>query len=163
MKLEFKLEGAKEFDAMLKQLPGRVAGRVAANALRAGARIIRDETKIQVPVLTGELQRSIKVITGRAERRDARIVHVGVFGKESGLAHIIEFGTGPRIAKDPDGFMTFVVNGQFVRKRAVAALPARPFLRPAADSKVGEALNRIGDVLGDGIEKEALKLGGGPR
>ena len=161
VKIEFKIHGAKELDALLKQLPGRVASRVATNSLRAGARVIRDEAKAQVPVKTGELKRSIKVITGRADRRDSRIVHVGVFGRMSGLAHIVEFGTGPRIAADADGYMTFQVNGQWVRKKQVAPSPQQPFLRPAAEIKAAAALNTIGTTLGAGIEKEALKLASG--
>ena len=80
----------------------------------------------------------------------------------SGLAHIVEFGTGPRIATDADGYMTFQVNGQWVRKKQVAPSPQQPqFLRPAAEIKAAAALNTIGTTLGAGIEKEALKLASG--
>jgi hypothetical protein len=35
---------------------------------------------------------------------------------------------------------------------------AQPFLRPAADSKAREALRKLSETLGTGIEREAKKL-----
>lgn len=166
MKVEFKIEGAKELDDLLKQLPGRVAGRVAANSLRSGARIIRDEAKRQVPVDTGDLQKSIKVLTGRTAKRDSRIVHVGVFGKDSRLAHLVEFGTAAhRIATKTKQVLAFLVGYSRVYARSVQHPGAKekPFLRPAADAKVGEVVAEIGRVIGDGIEREAVKLAGSRR
>ena len=86
--MKFEIQGAKEFDDLLQQLPAAVQRRVAGNALRAGGRIARDAAKRLAPVgdpsesvadygvgsraraLTergrgGRLRRSIRVITAR--------------------------------------------------------------------------------------------------
>ena len=39
-------------------------------------------------------------------------------------------------------------------------MSARPFMRPAFEAKKMEALNRLGEALGEGIEKAAKKLAG---
>lgn len=111
-------------------------------------------------MLTGDLKKSIKVITGSTDKRDSRVVHVGVFGKESPLAHIVEFGTvahriatkKKRILADGQGrFFGRVVNHPGAREK--------PFLRPAADTTASEVVKVIGNALADGIEREAIKLG----
>lgn len=162
MKVAFRIEGAKELDDLLKQLPGRTAGRIGSNALRAGARVIRDEAKRVVPVDTGDLRDSIKVITGRADRRTQRIVHVGSFGPDSRLAHLVEFGTAVhRITAKAGKVLAYISGFQRVFARSVLHPGAKPqpFLRPAGDAKAREALDTMGDVLGVGIEREAAKLG----
>lgn len=161
MNLEFKLDGAKELDELLKQLPANVARRVSANALRAAGRDMRDEMKRQVPVETGDLKRSIKVITAKAAGRDKRNVRVGVFGKEVPLAHLVEFGSAAhKIATKVKRVLFDAGAGKFFgREVSHPGTPARPFIRPAADAQAGRAVETIGKVLAEGIEREALKLG----
>ena len=162
MNVVVKIEGARELEDLLKQLPGRVASRVATNSLRAGARVIRDEAKRRVPVDTGDLQRSIKVLTGRTGTRDTRIVHIGVFGKQSPLAHIVEFGTAAhRIAARKGRVLAYLRGYARAYARFVKHPGAKekPFLRPAADSQAGAAVVIIGREIGQGVEREALKLG----
>ena len=164
MKLTIDITGAKQLDEMLKQLPTAISRRAAGNALRAGGRVIRDEARRQVPRQSGKLAKAIKVITGRSTRRDTRRVLVIVSQRDAGInPSWIEYGTvAQRVAKS-GGFLYFVIDGKLIRKRAVAGIQAKPFMRPAADSKVSEAVGVIGSSLGAAIEKEALKLGGGAR
>lgn len=128
--------GAREVSKILKQLPEKTAQRVVENALRAGARIIRDEAKARVPVKTGRLQESIVVRTskgrGRSKRRDVGVIFVGFEKPHSQRAHLTEYGTR--------------------HSRAF------PFMRPALDSKGPEAVKRIGKLMGKGVEREANKL-----
>jgi HK97 gp10 family phage protein len=160
MKLSIDIGNARQFDEMLKQLPANIARRAAGNALRAGARVIRDEARRQVPRESGKLAKAIKVITGRSTRLDRRRVLVIVTNKDAGInPHWIEYGTvAQRVAKS-GGYLTFVIDGKFIRKKSVAGVRAKPFMRPAADAKVGQAVDVIGSVLGEAIEKEATKLG----
>ena len=164
MRLSIDISGARELDNMLKQLPVNIAKRAAGNALRAGGRVIRDEARRQAPRESGKLAKAIKVVTGRSTRADRRRVLVIVTNKDAGVnPHWIEYGTvAQRVAKS-GGFLYFVVDGKLIRKRVVAGIKAKPFMRPAADSKVSQAVAVIGSSLGAAIEKEALKLGGGAR
>jgi hypothetical protein len=84
-----------------------------------------------------------------------------VFGKDSPLAHIVEFGTAAhRIATKTKRILADAAFGLFFG-RVVNHPGSRehPFLRPAADAKSIQALEVIGNVIGEGVEKEALKLG----
>lgn len=161
MRLDWKFEGGTEFDTMLKDLGPRVAKRVALKALRAGARIVREDAKQRVPVLTGELKRSIKTKSRKARVTNERTVSVGVAGKEGPLAHLVEFGSAPHtIEAKPGKVLADPKTGKvFGRKVSHPGTPPKPYLRPAADTKAGEALAELGRVLGEGIAAEAVKRG----
>ncbi len=135
--IEFKITGAKEMERLLKELGPNVASRAGDRALRAGAKPIVAEMKRPPPagvaVDTGELRDSI-IVVGEKRRKGAneRVVVIGFKKPGSRRAHLTEFGT--------------------------VHAPAQPFMRPALDSKGGDALNETGRVLGKGITSEALKL-----
>ena len=142
-KVEFKISGAKEMADMLKKLPADVATKLRTPALRAGAKIIAEEAKSLVPVDTGKLRASIEVRTirnveyvkgkGLRTAGESRVA-VAITKPASSRAHLVEFGTAHNAAK--------------------------PFLRPALDSKAGDAIAEIGKNLGRGIRREAEKLAG---
>lgn len=149
--IEFEIKGAEAFERVLIQLGPRVAKRLGGTAVRAAGRLVRDEAKALAPADTGNLRRSIIVVTPRGTRAQYQRTALVGYSKapvaderrKSGVdvvsrrAHLTEFGT--------------------------AHSAARPHLRPAMARKAPEALNVMGRVLGDGIEREAGKLarGGG--
>lgn len=130
---EFDIKGAKEMERLLKILGPKVAAKVGDQALRAGAKPIVEEAKRLVPVRTGKLRGSI---TAQIERRkkdaDERVILIGFKQPTSAIAHLVEFGTSHSAAK--------------------------PFMRPALDAKVGEALDEMGRILAKGIAREAEKM-----
>lgn len=131
--LQVKIEGMEELDKALRRLPDRVQKRVLKTALRAGARVIVKDAKNRVPVDSGTLKKSIKVVSGKSKKGPQATARVFVTtGREAWYSHLIEFGT--------------------VKKAA------RPFLRPAFDSTQTEQIQAIGKKLAAGIEKEADKV-----
>lgn len=133
---EVGLEGMKELNKALKQLPDKLQERAIKNAMADGARAIRDEAKRRAPVDDGDLRDSIVVsrtvqVKGRRQSVKGGVV-IGIKGAPRFYAHIAEFGTSRQTAQ--------------------------PFLRPAFDAKQEEALKRIGPKLGKEIEKQARKL-----
>ena len=99
-----------------------------------------------------------------APNATTRVVAVGLRkSRHSRLAHLVEFGTAPhRIEPRRKGkVLAFEVNGETVFTTHVDHPGARqqPFLRPAGDTKAQEAVDRIGENLGKGLEREAAKLG----
>ena len=184
MQMKLEITGTKEFDDLLQQLPAAVQQRAAGTALRAGGRIARDAAKRYAPIgdpsesvadygvgsraralsergRGGRLRRSIRVITARNRKRNTTEVIVITSQREAGInPHWIEFGTGPRMAKNADGLLTFVVDGKLIRKRSVAGVAAQPFMRPAFDTNVGSITAAIEQALGAGIEREAKRLAG---
>ena len=127
-----EIKGAAEMARVLRALPGKIGDRLLANAVRAGGRVILKEAKRRVPVKTGRLRDSLVVKKDRT-RPGVVVVHVGAT-YAARHAHLVEFGT--------------------------VHSAARPFLRPAFDETAGEALAKIGDTLGRGIERAAAKLAG---
>lgn len=129
----FTLSGVDELNRVFKQLPKKLGEKAVLNAVRAGARTVRDEARRLVPVKTGQLRKDIKVITEKKSRRTAeKLVSVGVKGPSAFRAHFIEFGT--------------------------RNFPARPFLRPAAANKAEEAIRIMTTQLGVQVEKQAASL-----
>jgi HK97 gp10 family phage protein len=132
-KVEFGIKGAKEMENLLRQLGPNVASRVGDQALRAGAKPIVDEAKRLVRVRTGALRDSIVVLGEKRRKNDnERVVLIGFRPPVSRRAHLEEFGT--------------------------AKQRAHPFIRPALDSRAGDALDEMGKVLARGITREAVKL-----
>lgn len=131
--VEFRIEGAKEMERVLKQLGPNVAARVGDAALRAGAKPIVEEAKRLAPARSGELRDNIKAqIERRRKGDDERVILIGFDKSVSYRAHFVEFGT--------------------------SKMPAKPFMRPAMDAMAGEALSEMGRVLARGITREARKL-----
>ena len=73
--------------------------------------------------------------------KSVRVVYVGV--RPSPVAHLIEFGTGPRYTKKG------AYRGQ---------MKASPYMRPAFDGNWKPALDTLGQILGREIEAAAARL-----
>jgi len=129
-KVTFKIEGAKEMEALLKDLGPKVATRLGDKALRAAAKPIIQEAKRLVPVRTGQLKRSIVGVGGKNKQTEREVL-IGFKPPASRRAHFTEFGT---------------------RHSA-----AHPFMRPALDARAQDALNAMVDTLAEGIEREEWK------
>lgn len=132
-KTEFKIQGAAAMEKVLQALGPKAAGQVGSNAVRAGARVIVREAKRLVPVDSGQLRDSIKVVTLKKTQRAANQVGavIGFEKPASRIAHLVEFGTSHS--------------------------SARPFIRPAMDTTHEAVLAAIAKTLGDGIIKTAGK------
>jgi HK97 gp10 family phage protein len=132
-KVSFRVEGAKQIEAALKELGPVAAGRVARSALNRSATPIVRRARELVPVRTSALKKAITKRLRRQRRGSSRQeALVGIERPASRYAHIVEFGSARQAAK--------------------------PYLRPAADEKASEALDKLGENLGRGIEREALKI-----
>lgn len=134
----FKIEGGKELDTALKQLGRDLEKKVAKSAVRAGATVIAKEARLHVPVESGTLKNSIRVVTRSKRTGDAVASVVTRSGKkyrsknmDAWYAPLVEFGT--------------------------KNMPAKPFLRPALDSKGGDAIKRMSEI----IQKRIAKLAKG--
>lgn len=122
--------GGKEIEARLRDLGGKVAGRLGGNAACAGARLLAREAKARAPVRTGALRDSITTRGERSRGGTVRQAHV-VVGVRYGL--IVEVGT--------------------------AHQPARSYLRKAADEEGQAVVDQAGKNLWTGINRETAKLG----
>ena len=153
-----RLRGGRELQQMLNSLPAKLEKNIMRSALRAGARVIADEAKANVPVDNGDLKRSIKVSTrGKRGKVEAR-VRAG--GKGVFYAHMVEFGTAAHVIKGKNGKRLFF-NGVFAESINHPRARAKPFMRPALDGRANEAIRAVGEQIRKRLTKHGINTPAG--
>lgn len=125
--------------AALRRLERRVIDRnLQRRVVRAGGKPIREEARRLCPVLSGELKKSIQ--TRVTTRR--KVYTLAAVGARQHHAHLVEFGTAPH-------YIPLRKSQRRGLNRGVKhpGAKAKPFLRPAFDSKKDEAIEAARDVL----------------
>lgn len=133
----FRVEGLKELDEALKELPRATARSTLRRALIEAAKPIARAGEANAPRRTGELAQSYTVGSRLSQRQ--RRLHK----KESQ----VEVFVGP--TPHPKSVQTEFGN---------AHQTAEPHLRPAWDSNVMGVLDRIRKILSEQIEKTRVRL-----
>lgn len=139
MARKVKIEGLRELEAALADLPRATGKNVLRRVLKKAAAPIESTAEALAPHLTGTLERNIHMGT-RLTRRQAQMVRKAD-SKSSAEIHV---GTA-----DPAGIQTEFGN---VNQNA------EPWLRPAWDQNKEGALNTIATDLGGEIDKAAARL-----
>lgn len=143
------VQGVDDFKAKLQELPRAMRRRVLRNALAAGARLVRDESKRSAPILAatnrsvpyrkpGTVRDAIRV---RTSKQSTRAGDVGVFVNVKPAKGANRGGKNPN---DPF-YWRFLEFG--TRK-----MSARPFLRKGGD-KLQQALGVFEVALAKWINK----------
>lgn len=144
-----KLAGFKELADALRELGPRVARNALRRAVAAAATEIRNEARSRAPKDTGEMAKDIMVKRER-DTKGGMSAKYSVFvltGKKSRMK-------GKRRDVSRDSFYwRFVEFG-------TSKMAAKPFLRPAFESRKEEAVKVIGEKLDEGIQKAARELAG---
>lgn len=91
------VSGAQEVQAELLAYPAKVEQRVVRTSMAAGARVVRDAAKAEVPVRGGKLRSSIRVSTKARHGKVTAGVRVGDIKSKDGAfyAHMVLGGTKP--------------------------------------------------------------------
>jgi HK97 gp10 family phage protein len=134
---KFKVEGLRELERALAELPKATAKNTLKRTLKLAAQPIADEAQRLAPRDTGKLAEGIMVTTKKPKKHKPK----------SGRA-FAEVYIGPKarsVGAVPQEFGT--VNH-----------PAQPYMRPAWDSKKMTALDIIRSELGNQITKAAARL-----
>lgn len=118
--------GLKELDRALQEMAWPAARRALRKGMRQGANVVRDEARAKAPLDTGLLKRQIRTRERSEENGDMRFA-VEVT-RSAFYGRFLEYGT--------------------------SKLAARPFLRPAAESKAEAAVARMRNALAEAIEFE---------
>ncbi len=138
-----KLLGLAEFDRKFRALEKLAQTEMLENALVAGALVVANEWKAEVPVETGTYRRSIHIgghteLTPGFEGKDMGSLHKG---RTPGSAHI---AVGTNITDPP--YPSYLENG--TRRMA-----ARPSALPAFLAKREEALKEFTEALRDMLRR----------
>ena len=135
--------GFKEMEEMLKALPRSTARGVARRAMKKALAPVEAAARAAAPTAgeAADISVSSKLTKAQAKEnpdRDTDTLLNLFIGSRSKLAHLFEFGTGPRFHK----------SGKFT-----GIMGARPFMRPAWDGNSDEVLRLLSADLRVEIEK----------
>jgi HK97 gp10 family phage protein len=147
----FRIEGLQELDRQLRALPERVAGNALATAVSAGARVIRNEAIARAPVDTGALKSQIFIKRLRSSSQSEKTSLIGVRG---GLA---KYANTKKNIRSGKAGQTYKTDGKTFYWKFIelgtSKMPAKPFLRPAFDTKEQDAVSAITEKLDQRIQK----------
>lgn len=164
-----KIEGLKELDAALGQLPKAVARNVLKRALVRAGQPIADTARVMAPVDDGELRDSIVVSSrvkntvGNAEFHQAMAAGLGIQAARAALRG------ARRAAKGQGSFAEILVGPTQAKTKADAIKrivqefgsidqPGQPYMRPAWAKEQDVSLSIVKDALADEIMKSAKRI-----
>ena len=151
------IEGLAELDRALRELPVRIANRGLRASVYAGAKVIRDEARARAPKA--------------AQSLGPKQPPPGTLKRSVIMKHIRELSSGGR-----QTFYVMVRHGKKYQKQGkrgtlsqdawywrflefgTRKMAARPFLRPALESRRTQAVDAIKERLRQRIEIEATAL-----
>lgn len=134
------IRGGRELSAFLSSLPAKLGKNIMRSALRAGAAVIRDEAKANVPVDQGLLKKSVRVSTSGKGGSLKATVKAG--GRKAPHAHLVEYGT--RAHKiEPKNAEALSISGTPFRSVEHPGARPQPFMRPALDATAPQAIEAI--------------------
>lgn len=145
--------GGKELAKMLNELPLKIERNIMRSALRAGAAVIAAEARLNVPVDSAELKQSIRTSSNSKRGTvEANAVVGNRRTKKGWYATFVEFGTAPhmiRAGKKSPVLSFRDRNGEWRRVTEVhhTGAKAKPFMRPAFDTKGDEAVKAVADKI----------------
>lgn len=140
--------GIEELSQVLDGLAGdkKLSNKVVRGILNKAAKPIIVDAQARVSKKDGDLQKSIGSIPGRGRGKGEQ-VYVGPRrgGRFKGYAgHLVEYGTAPHLIKaKAAGGLLRLHGGVFAEEVQHPGAVAKPFMRPAFDSKKDEAIDII--------------------
>lgn len=147
-----KVEGLKELQRALHELPREVEGPPIYSALRTAANVMKKDAQSKVPVDTGLLRKRIVVARSKIDNGKRGLYGVYMRVKPLKVARLKKAGTYN--LKDDPFYWKFVEFG-------TSKMPAHPFLRPAFEANKTKAVEIIRERLKLTIEKAAAKVARG--
>jgi HK97 gp10 family phage protein len=145
--LKVSLFGDREIAQKFKTLPTKVANKVLRQALRPAAKIVLEQAKKEVPVVTGALKKSLKVRAGKRRKGSVKVLVQTAEGFFKGKTY---YG----------GFVHF---GHRIGSRRLGdsrkLVPPNPFVSRAFEAKSNEALATTERLIAEGVERESLGKG----
>jgi HK97 gp10 family phage protein len=142
--ITFEIKGLKEMGDRLAQLPGKIARRALAAAVREGAGVIRTEARQRAPVGT----KIYKDYRGKTHRpgvlRKSGVIYKKL--KSRNWRTTVLFGVG---FSKRGYYGRWVERGKSKKHRQVA----QPFVVPAFEATAEKAAEKLKDRLGRELEK----------
>jgi HK97 gp10 family phage protein len=167
VKVSVRVEGLKELDLALAQLPKSIQKATLRRTLMKAGQPMAETARNLAPVDDGQLRKSITVSTklknpvGKSEFAAAMRAGLGMAAARSALrgarraaraagqVAFVEMYVGPSSAAPHAHFLEF----------GTSKMPPKPYMRPAFDSEKDNALAIIRRELGNEIIASARRIG----
>jgi HK97 gp10 family phage protein len=156
--LGVKMEGGEEMLQVLADLGVNVK-KTLRGSMRAGGKIIQADADARAPSSRAGKKAVLKVSSPKRGQVEARIQP----SKRHWYLKFAETGTtAHEIKSSGAGKITFEGDEGLVRTGVVnhPGAPARPWLRPAFDSRSGEAVEVLGESLREAVEAAKIAAEG---
>lgn len=151
---QFKhIKGGEQLQKFLTDLPVKIERNIMRSALRAGAKVIADEAKRNVPTQSGDLRDSIRIGTKAKRSKVSATVKAG--NKKAWYYRFVEFGTAAHEIK-PKSAKSLFIAGMFSELVNHPGARAKPFMRPAFDSKSSDAIRAVGLKIKERLNKQGI-------
>lgn len=150
---DINVKGLSELQAFLKAVPEKMARNVMRGALRAGAVIVQNEAKGRIHNESNQLSKGLKVSTRIAG--NLVTASVKATGKHAFIGHMLEFtGAAKHVITAKNG-KALEFGGHFVYRIEHPGFHAKPFMRPALDTRAAEATLAVGNYIKNRLETKA--------
>lgn len=163
MATQIRVEGLSELSRRLKELPDAIAGKGGGPlryAIFQAAKVIKAQAIANAPVDTGKLKANIVTARQRKNPKGREGYFIEVRRKRKHYARTranVRKGKVGKTYEQRDAYY-----GMFI-EFGTERMPARPFMRPAFESKKEEAAMTFRTAFARGIEMAVAKLTKGRR
>jgi len=158
----FKSDGFKELSRELTKLQGKDARKKLRSALKKGARVIIDQARSNLPSEYSTLKKSLVSQFRKPRTADYQTIKIAfTYGKgakyDGWYAHMVERGTDPHEINPLNKLAMNAGDDNIVKSVRHPGVHARPFFRPAFDSRHKTAVAVFGRKLFSEIKKDIKK------
>lgn len=158
----FKTDGFRQLDKELKKLTGREARKKIRKSLKKGARVIITQARSNLPSQYSTLKKSLVSQFRKPRTSDYQTIKIAfTYGKKARhdgwYAHIVERGADPHEITPLNRKALNAGDDVIVKSVKHTGVRARPFFRPAFDSRHKTAVSVFGKKLFSEIKKDIKK------
>jgi HK97 gp10 family phage protein len=143
----WKINGARELDELLGELPSKLQAKAMRGAVGAGAKVIRDDARTRVDSKSGDLVAGIRYTTRVDAANGQSTAKVFVSQKKAWYGRLVESGTKPHIIKARNAKALKLHGGRLVEQVKHPGAKPKPFMRPAAETKYPQAVDAMAAKL----------------
>lgn len=151
------VKGFNELQKFLDELPAKMEANIMRAAMRAGANVILQQARANVPAKTGLLRAGLRVYTSR--RRGVVKANVRAGGKHAYIGKFVEYGTAAHLIKPKTAKSLFIAGLMRDGAQHPGAAP-KPFMRPALDTAANAALEAVAEAIKKRLNKQGLNASG---
>lgn len=149
------ITGGRQLNDLLQTLAPKLRKNILRSALAAGATVFKKAALREVPRVSGDLARSIRVSSRIDNKRNRVTASVKAGGKKAPHGISVEFGTRPHVIEAPRG-QSLLFRGQQYTEVNHPGAEKKPFMRPAADRAFTEGVAAVKNKIRERLTAQGI-------